>query len=244
MTDEVQVSEVPEIENAAPVINENVSANDSVASEPVSSPQQKLLPQSTVDKIVGTRVKEAYARARADAEAQYQQQMSQQTQPNTQGMGGMQQMAPEQIRQMIQQEAYRMTNEAMATQIAQNFQSKMDAASLKYEDFNDKVASLNLNNHPQIVMWTEKLDNAGDVIYDMANNPTKVAHILMLANSGFPELAQTELQKLSSSIKVNDEAKKVPAINEPLSQLRPSNIGTDNGKMTVRDLRQQPWLRG
>lgn len=234
MTDEIQAT-LSQDQVASPVQSE--VSNEVATPQVADAPKEKLLPQSLVDKIVGTRVKEAYAKAKQDAVNEFQTQR----QPTT-NMGGIEQVAPEQIRQMIQQEAYRMSNEAMASQIVNNFASKMKAGETKYEDFADKMQSLNLSNNPQLVMWTEKLDNAADVLYDMANNPSKVAHILMLANGGFHDLAQMELQKLSSSIKTNEEAKKAPSVNEPLGQLKPSNIGTDNGKMTVSDLRKQPWL--
>lgn len=242
MTDEVQDAQPQEpVVSAEPVASESVSSVAPVTQQAEAvapRPLQQTFSQKMVDKIVGTRVKEAYERAKQDAMNEYQA-----SQAATSSMGGMPGVSQEQIRTLIQQEAYRMSNEAMANQIASNFTAKMSQGEAKYTDFKEKVDALNLSSHPQLVMWTEKLDNAADVMYDIANNPTKVAHILMLANGGFPDLAQKELQKLSSSIKTNEDAKKVPSVNEPLGQLKPSTIGTGDGsRSTVTDLRAQPWL--
>jgi hypothetical protein len=126
----------------------------------------------------------------------------------------------------------------MADKIAQNFESKMDAAKTKYADFDEKYAALNIEQHPELVLWTQGMDNVGDVMYDIASNPEKVASVLMLARGGFPQLAQQKLQSLSASISANEAAKKIPEVSEPLSQVKPSNIGADNGDMSVTDFRK------
>jgi hypothetical protein len=47
------------------------------------------------------------------------------------------------------------------------------------------------------------------------------------------------VQRLSQSIKDNESAGKMRHPNEPLSQMRPSNTGTDNGAMSVKDYRSK-----
>jgi hypothetical protein len=64
----------------------------------------------------------------------------------------------------------------------------------------------------------------------------------MLSQSA-PLLAQREMHKLSDSIKKNEEAKSQPSVDEPLQPIKHSTVGTDNGSLTVRDLRKQSWLR-
>jgi hypothetical protein len=159
-------------------------------------------------------------------------------------MGGMEQMTPERIEQMIQEATDKRARESYANKVATDFLSKMEAGKTKYADFEDTVNALNLPMAPEIVDWANGLDNTADVVYEIAKNPTKFTTILNLARGGFGQLAQRELQKLSASIKQNESAADAAkSVNEPLSQIRPSTVGTDNGKMTVRDLRKQPWLR-
>jgi len=55
-----------------------------------------------------------------------------------------------------------------------------------------------------------------------------------------PKDAIVQAQRLSQSLKDNEAAGKVRMPNEPLSQMRPSNTGTDTGAaMSVTDLRRK-----
>lgn len=201
--------------------------------------QEQMLPQSQVDRMMGKARKDAYAKAKADAIAEYQRT----SQPTT-NMGGVEQLTPERIEQMVQEATDKRAREAYANKVANDFLSKMEAGKTKYTDFEDTVNALNLPMAPEIVDWANSLDNTADVVYEIAKNPTKFTTILNLARGGFGQLAQRELQKLSASIKQNDSAKdQASAIQEPLSQIRPSTVGTDNGKMTIKDLRKQSWMR-
>jgi len=90
------------------------------------------------------------------------------------------------------------------------------------------------------------IENAGDVLYDLAKNPSKLAQIDYMAQRS-PKMAQSQLQSLSKSIADNKQAQvdaKGQNIAEPLDRLQPSRVAGSNGKMSVRDLRSQPWLRG
>lgn len=153
-------------------------------------------------------------------------------------MGGMQQMSQEQMRNMIQEEAWKMSHKSAADQMLRSFDSQVEAARDKYPDIEDKLAALNLKAHPEMLLWTNGMDNAVDILADLSDNPSKYASILMLAKSGAPELAQKELSKLSSSIRVNQEAKKQTPIPAPLDQVKTSPIAVDNGNMSVADFRK------
>jgi hypothetical protein len=202
---------------------------------------EKLIPQSELNKIVGRVREEArqdgYARARAEMSAVEPQQSEQQQGYQSHSRENIEQLVAEKIKEQAQLE--------VAKKIAGDFTNKLLAAKEKYPDFEETVAQLNLPTIPQIVHWANSLDNTADVMYDIAKNPAKFANILMLSNNA-PLLAQRELQKLSSSIKKNEEAKSAAenvSVGEPLSQLKPSVTGTDNGKPTIRDLRKQSWMR-
>ena len=103
--------------------------------------------------------------------------------------------------------------------------------------------SLELSTIPEVVQLANTVDNTADVMYELGKNPHKVASLLTLTRYGNVKLAYAETKKLSDSIKQNQNALQQPVPPEPLSQLKPSNVGTDNGVLTVRELRKQSHLR-
>ncbi len=58
-------------------------------------------------------------------------------------------------------------------------------------------------------------------------------------------MAERMLKELASSIVKNQEAVENTVLPKaPLSRLKSSTtVGADNGEMTIRDLRNQDWLR-
>lgn len=203
------------------------------------NPQEKLLKQSEVNEIVGLVRKEAAERGRREALAELQKT---QTVNEDQGSRGLD-LNDERIRKIVSEENEKAANQAVANKIAMDFTQKMLSAKSKYPDFEQVVSQLDLPRVPEIVHWTNSLDNTADVMYDIAKNPSKFANILMLTQAA-PHLAQAELQKLSSSIKKNQEAQAQAQPKEPLSQIKASSAGTDNGKMTLQDYKNADWLRG
>ena len=223
----------------APTVShvESSSVSDG-SSKPI--PTEKTFSQSEVNKIAA-RVRE---QTRTEYASRYQPAEQNQQQSNSQsGMGGMINMSSEQLERLVQDKIKEQSHLETAKQIANDFTNKMMAAKDKHPDFEEAVSQLNLPTIPHIVHWANSLDNTADVMYDIAKNPSKFANILMLSQTA-PQLAQREMQKLSDSIKKNVEAQNQPSVKEPLSQIKPSPVGTDNGSMTVRDLRKQAWLRG
>ncbi len=213
---------------------------------------EKMVPQSEVNRIVGSEKANAYERGKQEALATLQaQQASQQAAQSSQeqspqgdsSMGGMQQVSQDEIRRMIAEENERASNMAEANQIAYEFTQKMDAGNAKYPDFKEVVGKVNLANVPHLVQMSNAYPNTADVIYDIAKNPMKLAQLQILYHTS-PELAKSEIGKLSASIQANQSADFVPSVDEPLSQIKPSTIGTDNGSKTVTDWRSKPYLRG
>ena len=77
------------------------------------------------------------------------------------------------------------------------------------------------------------------------NDPKELAAIDYLAQRS-PRKAQDALRAISQSIVTNQSAmnmEKGAQTKEPLSRLNPSATTTGNGKMTISDLRAQPWMR-
>lgn len=208
--------------------------------------QEKVLTQSEVNDLIGRKKAEAYEQGKREALAQLQAQ-SQPVQAPVSSMGGMQQYSPDHIRNMVAEEAQRQlqyqAQMAEGNRIANEFTQKMVAAKDKYPDFEQTVSSLDFTKIPHIVRLANQADNTADIMYDLANNPHKIANLLTLANTD-DRLAQQGIAKLSQSIKQNQAVENQKSSREPLSQMKPSITGTDNGSMTVSDLRKQPWLRG
>lgn len=219
--------------------NQELDSNQAISSEPV----EKLLKQSEVNEIVGHARQTAYEKARREIESQYQAKQYENTSKvNT--IGGMTQMSEDEVRKIISEESLKQSQMTAAQNVAYRFHQKMQDGSKKYPDFEETIADLrdDLSTMPYIAEWAESLDNTADVMYELAKNPSKLASLQVLAHTS-PKIAMKQMKELSGSIKKNEEAKITPAAPEPLSHIRPSNVGTDNGKMTVRDYKKQPWLR-
>jgi hypothetical protein len=235
--------------------------------EPVAKAPEKMLPQSMVDKLIHARTKDvsakAYEKGMRDAmeQLQAQQQPAMQPQQAAQptSMGGMQQLSPDQITQMINEVADRKVQdkhqellqshmqqqrEADAMRVANEFVGKMQAGHEKYPDFAQTVGKLELAKLSDIVRLANGAENTADVMYELAKNPHKIVTLqALIDHPGLQHLAHSEMQRLSDSIKTNEQASKAPSANEPLSRIQPSSVGTDNGERTVKDYRKQPWLR-
>lgn len=222
----------------------NGAPEQQAAPEQAAPPAERMIPQSQVSKIAAREAREAAEKARSDErtrmEREYAQRSASQPPPGQQqqpSLGGMQQHSEEDIRRMIQQEAWKLSQMEVATQIERDWTSTMNAEKERDPEFADLYEALNIEQHPQILLWVNSMDNKAAVVRDIAKNPSKFAQVLMLTHSGSPELAKRELQKLSASIKANEDAQKQAHADAPLSQIKPSNIGSDNGEMSVSDYR-------
>lgn len=204
------------------------------------APQEKVLKQSEVNELVGRIKHEAYSKGLRDAQTQTQEQ------PVSSGssMGGMPQLTDEQVRQIIADEAQKQNHLQAVQQTLTNFTNQMHAGKGKYSDFDETVAKLgDLKNIPHVVKLAADTGMAGDVMYELGRNPVKVASLTTLAYIN-PQLAEEEMSKLASSIKTNQDASQSPEVAAPLSQVKPSTVGKDNGSNTVKDLRRKSWARG
>lgn len=213
--------------------------------------QEKMLSQSEVNKIVGRAKAEAEQKARRQAEEEFQRQMEAVNQGQQQRVAaGNQQVDADAIFQQVQE---RFNNEMQQRQmqqelsnVAQNYLAKIEQAKGNYEDFDEVTKDFDATAFPQLVYLVAGMENAGDVIYDLAKNPVKLAAIDRLAEKN-PRQAHAELMKLAASISSNKQAQAEASgqeVNAPLDRLQPSRVSGSNGKPSIRDLRSQPWLRG
>lgn len=202
--------------------------------------QEKVLKQSEVNDLVGRIKHEAYTKGVKDAQASVQQSAPQ----GSGNLGGMPLITEDKIRQMIADEASKQNQSAAVHHVLSNFANQMGSGKGKYSDFDETVANLgDLKNYPHVVQMATETGNAEDVMYELGKNPSKIATLTTLAYIN-PHLAKIEMKKLHDSIKTNQGASDNPNVAEPLSQIKPSTVGTDNGSNTVRDLRRKPWARG
>ena len=246
--DEAQVADVvaPEADAAPAPEIQNDAPTEAVAAEAPPPVQEKMIPQSQLDKLIAREKRQAAEKARSETLAEIERNniAKDTAPPPVQNLGGIPQISPEQLQQHIMQAAQRMSVQMTADKMAQDFESKINAEIQADPDFGDAYDALKIAQHPELVIWMNGMDNSAKVVKDLANNPSKYAHILMLAKSGMPELAQKELNKLHESIKVNQAALAQPKAKEPLDQLTPTNIGTGNGEKSVSDFQKESWLRG
>lgn len=211
-------------------------------SEASSAPQEKMIPQSQVNEIVG-RVKQEEKAKREEilrSQEQYRQQAAAPQQASSR-----ESVSDDYVRRIIAEEAARYRNEAQAQadeqaarRIVDTFHGKLEAGKQKYEDFDKLTGDLDFRRFPNTVqMLAEHLDNAHDVLYELSKNRAKMAQIEMTARD-FPQEALYDLRRLGDSVRKNEEATSTRQANAPLSQQRPSNVGTDSGSvLSMRDLK-------
>lgn len=220
---------------------------DQPISSEVETPEEKMLKQSEVDKLIGRVKQEASQRAYERAKRELMdQQMTQQPTSQTQSMGGMPQqpqMSDEELNNRIARQIEEAERKAYSQKVAKDFLVKMQAGQSIAPDFNEKLATFNPADFPHLAELAAHFDNTPEIWYELSNNLHKVAAIDLLHQRS-PNAAVAEMRKLSDSIRKNKEAAQQPEAREPLSQIKPSTVGTDNGSMSINDLRGLDWLRG
>jgi hypothetical protein len=139
----------------------------------------------------------------------------------------------------VRQDALRQSQDERAQRTVQNFFAKTKTGREKYQDFDQVTGDVDLGRFPNVVqLLGEYVENPEDMFYELGKDRIKLANLEALANMS-PNDAIVQARKLSQSIKDNHSAAKMRFPNEPLSQLRPSNTGTDSGAMSVGDYRKK-----
>lgn len=221
----------------------------------IEESQERLLPQSEVNKLVQGAKQNTEAKIRQELEAQYQRQLEEiaakrQNQEQRAEAGqrpvdndGMYQQFMERLNRELEQKQLRQQMEEVAT----NFTARVEQGRKSYDDFSEITKDFDPSEFPQLVYLISGLDNGGDVVYELAKNPHKLVTFHQMAKET-PRMAKSELLKLSQSISANraaiDEAKQSGGIPAPLDQIQPSRVSGSNGKASIRDLQSQDWLKG
>jgi hypothetical protein len=217
-------------------------------SNATQSAEERSFRQSEVNEIVG-RVKreeaEKYKRLSNEqplyAEQKYGNYSTQRNESTAQ-------LSEQEIRRLASEETQRLRDEwakdaqsrsetENAQRIVQSFLSKVSAGKDKYSDFEQVTSDIELGRFPNVVhLLADHVDNSHDILYELGKDRIKMAQLEQLALMS-PKDAIIQAQRMSKAFKDNDAASKIKSPNEPLSQMRPANTGTDSGVMSVRDYR-------
>lgn len=227
------------------------NAVDTSLSEP---DQEKMLSQSQVNKIVQHEKAKAAQTIKRDLEERHQRELEQiksQQQQQTQRNESVPREVDanaiyQQVQEKFNQEMEQRRLKDEVDRVAYTYTSKMEQGKNAYDDFEEVTKEFDPAAFPQLTYLVAGMDNAADVIYDLSRNPLKLAGLDRLAEKN-PRQAQSELLKLSRSIAENRQAQSDENSNQvaaPLDRLQSSRVSGSNGKMGIRDLRKQPWLKG
>ena len=218
--------------------------------------KSEMLHKNIVSKIVERERQKAYEKGQRDKLMQMQQEQLQgqqgevapQQQPQQAGsLGGMQQMSqsdiekliaertPQLLQEHIQGHVQKMQNDQLVT----SFVAKMQAAEQKYPGLEKKLSELDYETMTPLIKLANNMDNTGDIMNELLDNPMKMGNMLTLMYSQ-PRIAEKAMQDLSSSIKTNQDALSAEAqARDPMSQLKPSSsAGMESGAMSVNDFRK------
>jgi len=207
-----------------------------------------MLHKSIVSKIVERERLKAFEKGKQEALMELQQQQTQQQAPAEQvaaapqQMGGMAQLSAADIERMIAEKAPQMLQEHILNietkQMVNSFVAKMQAAEAKYPGLEAKLNDLDYNSLAPLIGVANEMDNTGDIMKELIDNPMKMGNLLTLQYTQ-PALARRAMLELSNSIKTNQEAlAQEKQAQDPMSQLKPSNAGIDNSTMSVSDFRK------
>lgn len=223
---------------------DNVSETNQTQAEPVIN--EKLVPQSQVNEIVGRAKHEAAERAVEAYKRQQAQSQSQNVSPQQQAHiseDEIKRMTGEEIKRhfgQLEQEAQERANLEAANRVVNTFKEKIMSGKDKYEDFEKVTGNLALKHYPNVVhLLADHVDNSADVLYNLAQNRDKLYRIEALSAHN-PEDAIYEIRRLSDSIKANEQSVNIKHPNAPLSQQRPSNTGTgSDSSLSWADLKRK-----
>jgi hypothetical protein len=225
-------------------------------STPVVQQQEKMLSQHEVNEIIGRTKNEAYERGKRDGstvqqsapqQPAYQPQQSAHVTPQTPQQH--QALSPDDVKRIMAENAPQVFAQQVQAQqwahMENNFIQKLEAEKNAYPEFDQRVTQLDLaGKNRDLIPLLNSVDNAAAVLSDIADNPKKLADLRAIASTVSPQAAFNEMRKISDSIKQNQAAANQKSPNTPLSQVQTSVNGTDNGSLTISDIRKNPLYRG
>jgi hypothetical protein len=222
-------------------LEQNQATLDVLQNVNLSQPQkeERMVPQSEVDKLAWALKNEAYEKAKREFESK-QVSVSQNTNSNAP-------MTREDIQQAIRDETKRQyessvsaqqqeVNRNFANKVLNEFVQQMNKGKEKYDDFDSIVGKVRFDKYPELIrMSTEILgENTDEVWYELAKNPMKLKTLKSMVEDEEFELAQDTLKGISKSIVDNKNA---------LKNTRQSRQPTVSIKSSARTTSSEPFDR-
>lgn len=216
-------------------------SNDSVTSH--QQPEEKFVKQSVVDNVVARTKQEALERGQRIEREKWERSTSQ-SHNSTASSQTTHTLPAEDIERIAQSAVQKQLGDialandvqrrnAWAHEQGQQFAQKFESAKESYSDFDEVVAPIRNDLMDKnsvlaaLVPHFNGVENMSDIMYELGKNPQKIGSLLSV--SGSPALMKQALQTMSNSIKMNKDAANRKSPNAPLSHIKPSNTGIDNG---------------
>lgn len=229
------------------ITDKNVEAN-----APAQA-QSEGLSQQQVNDIVKREKTQAAERTRREMEAQHQGELERVRAEAGNQSGN--QIDPEAMKREIydqfmndlkyhRDELAKQEEEKHLRGLADQYHLKMGKGSQLFDDFEQVMGDFKPAEFSNTAMLAAQMENTPEIMYELANNPGKLAEIEALAEKS-PTMAKKQLDRLAKSIESNLSAKQ-NNVNAPppLSQVKSSSVGVDSNKMSLKDLKGAAWLRG
>ncbi len=223
---------------------------------PVSAPapQEKMIPQSEVNGLVGSAKLKGAAKAADEWREELKQQMATfkrewtdelQSQagtkteptPNTGDVPNIEDVVNKALeaRSKVEQEtAQKQHYDDFVKKQYAELETKVTEGKTAYPDFEEVVKTAQFDqDDADILMLTNCVENSADVIYHLAQNPLQIGALKSLS----PERQIQALKKLGGSISTNVQAKSVPRLRNPVSSISPSPITGNTGVTSLQALK-------
>jgi|JI102314A1RNA_FD_contig_31_2593236_length_840_multi_3_in_0_out_0_1 hypothetical protein len=205
-----------------------------VPSVDISTPTEKMIPQSEVNKIVQHVKYDTAEKVKAQTLAEMKRNQAESSVNIT----------PEQIQTIVQDTLnqrdklqYEHTQNANAERVVYEFMSKLQNAKDIYPDFQETISQLPMASISNVVGLANEFPNTAHIMYELAKNPSKLVTFTSLANIN-SDYAFKKMKSLSDSININSESKNAKIPSAPLNQLNSSPVKMDNGSMSVAAFRK------
>lgn len=219
--------------------------------------EEKMLPQSKVNDLVGHAKREAAEKAEAKYRAELEQLKSQSQTPEAQKqIGGMQVIDSAKIKQDILAEIQaereaelakhdEQTRRQKAEEFVRTYEAKLEDGRSRYEDFDTIVAEVDPKEFVDVIMLANDQEGTADIMYELARNPAKLTQVAAAARISESQ-AKRMMREIAGSMKVNRDAESNRVTtSSPLPRSKPSTAGTSTGELkTVSDFKNASWLRG
>lgn len=218
------------------ISDSSVDIDTSIPAQPAA--QMVNIPQEQMDKIVKAAKHSAYEKGKNEALRQVQQnngvgQQNVQQHYSQPDIGSLVASETQKHIEALKHQYEQNQVEQAGKQAADTFFSKIDSSKEEHPELAEFARSGALSGFPNTVFLSMEFENTPDIIAEFKAHPSKMDRIESLMQrdrSGV--LARQEMKNISDSIKQNKNAKQKQTPSQPLSHIKPSNIGVDNGSMS------------